>query len=86
MQVQINVQGEKFFKDIKRAGQNRCAGGTFSGKSIIVQVGFFLYSIMLSHYPVLERLDTVSEHSILFQNFLSCFRTFYSVIELPILV
>ena len=37
VQVQINVQGEKFFKNIKRAGQNRRAGGTFSGKSINVQ-------------------------------------------------
>ena len=34
VQVEINVQGEKFFKNIKRAGQNRLAGGTFSGKSI----------------------------------------------------
>ena len=31
------MQGEKFFKNIKRAGQNRRAGGTFSGKSIKVQ-------------------------------------------------
>ena len=37
VQVQINVQGEKIFKNIKRAGQNRRAGGTFSGKSINVQ-------------------------------------------------
>ena len=37
VQVQINVQGEKFSKNIKRADQNRRAGGTFSGKSINVQ-------------------------------------------------
>ena len=33
----IDVQVEKFLKNIKRAGQNRRAGGTFSGKSINVQ-------------------------------------------------
>ena len=37
VQVEINVQGENFLKNIKRAGQNRRAGGTFSGKSINVQ-------------------------------------------------
>ena len=72
-------RGKTFWKINKRAGEKPV-------KSIIVQVGFFLYSIMLSHYPDLERLDTVSEHSILFQNFLSCFRTSYSVMELLILV
>ena len=34
---EINVQVEKFLKNIKHAGQNRRAGGTFSGKSINVQ-------------------------------------------------
>ena len=37
VQGKINVQVEKFLKNIKRAGQNRRAGGTFSGKSINVQ-------------------------------------------------
>ena len=37
VQGKINVQVEKFLKNIKRAGQNRSAGGTFSGKSINVQ-------------------------------------------------
>ena len=37
VQGKINVQVEKFLKNIKRAGQNRRAGETFSGKSIIVQ-------------------------------------------------
>ena len=52
VQGQINVQVEKFLKNIKRAGQNRRTGGKFSGKSInmqgkmsgksiIVQGGFF---------------------------------------------
>ena len=42
-----------------------------------------MYSIMLSHYPVLERFDTVSEHPILFQNILFCYRTSYSGLEIP---
>ena len=37
VQGKINVQVEKFFKNIKRACQNRRAGGFFSGKSINVQ-------------------------------------------------
>ena len=37
VQVEINVQGEKFLKNIKCAGQIRRAGGKFSGKSINVQ-------------------------------------------------
>ena len=37
VQGKINMQVEKFLKNIKRAGQNRRAGGTFSGKSINVQ-------------------------------------------------
>ena len=36
-----NVVG-KFLENIKRAGQNRPAGGKFSGKSINVQGGNFL--------------------------------------------
>ena len=35
--AEINVQVEKFLKNIKHAGQNRRAGGAFSGKSINVQ-------------------------------------------------
>ena len=37
VQYKINVQMGKFLKNIKRAGQNRHAGGKFSGKSIIMQ-------------------------------------------------
>ena len=37
VQDQINVQVEKFLKNIKRAGQNRRAGGIFFSKSINVQ-------------------------------------------------
>ena len=37
VQGKINVQVEFFLKDNKCAGQNRRAGGTFSGKSINVQ-------------------------------------------------
>ena len=37
VQGKINVQVEKLFKNIKHAGQNKHAGGTFSGKSINVQ-------------------------------------------------
>ena len=40
VQGKINVQVEKFLKNIKRAGQNRRAGEK-PVKSIIVQVGFF---------------------------------------------
>jgi hypothetical protein len=36
VQGKINMLVEKFFKKIKSAGQNRRAGGTFSGKSINV--------------------------------------------------
>ena len=40
VQDQINVQVEKFLKNIKRAGQNRRAGGIFLSEiSINVQVG-----------------------------------------------
>ena len=38
VQGKINIQVEKFLKNIKHAGQNRHAGGTFSGKSIKVQM------------------------------------------------
>ena len=38
---EINMQVGKFLENIKRAGQNRRAGEKISGKSIIVQVGFF---------------------------------------------
>ena len=41
-QDEINMQVGKFLKNIKRAGQNRRAGGKFSGKSINVQGGNFL--------------------------------------------
>ena len=34
---EINMQVGKFLKNIKPAGQNRRAGGEFSGKSINVQ-------------------------------------------------
>ena len=37
LQAQINVQEGKFLKNIKRAGQNRRAGGKFFSKSINVQ-------------------------------------------------
>ena len=37
VQDEINVQVEKFLKNIKRAGHIRRVGGTFSGKSINVQ-------------------------------------------------
>ena len=37
MQDEINVQVGKFFKNIKRVVQNRCAGGIFFSKSINVQ-------------------------------------------------
>ena len=42
VQDEINVQVGKFLENIKRAGQNRRAGGKFSGKSINVQGGNFL--------------------------------------------
>jgi hypothetical protein len=45
VQVEINVQVGKFLKNIKRAGQNKPAGGKNSGKSIIVQVGIFLFIV-----------------------------------------
>ena len=38
----MNVQGEKFLENVKRAGQNKRAGWKFSGKSINVQGGNFL--------------------------------------------
>ena len=37
VQAEINVQVEKFLKNIKRAGQNRRAGGKIFSKSINVQ-------------------------------------------------
>ena len=42
VQDEINMQVGKFLKNIKRAGQNRSAGGKFSGKSINVQGENFL--------------------------------------------
>ena len=42
VQYEINVQVGKFSKNIKRAGQNRRAGGKLSGKSINVQGEKFL--------------------------------------------
>ena len=42
VQYGINVQVGKFSKNIKRAGQNKRAGGKFSGKSINMQGGNFL--------------------------------------------
>jgi hypothetical protein len=39
---EINTQVGKFLENIKPAGQNRRAGGKFSGKSINVQGGNFL--------------------------------------------
>ena len=42
VQDEINVQVGKFLKNIKCAGQNRRAGGKFSGKSINMQGGNFL--------------------------------------------
>jgi hypothetical protein len=42
VQYEINVQVGKFLKNIKRAGQNRRAGGKLSGKSINVQGENFL--------------------------------------------
>ena len=42
VQYKINVQVGKFLKNIKRAGQNRRAGGKLSGKSINVQGGKFM--------------------------------------------
>ena len=39
VQYEINVQVGKFLQNIKHAGQNRRAGGNFSGKSINVQRG-----------------------------------------------
>ena len=42
VQDKINVQVGKFLKNIKRAGQNRRAGGKFFGKSINVQGGKLL--------------------------------------------
>ena len=42
VQAEINVQVGKFLKNIKRAGQNRRAGGKLSGKSINVQGENFL--------------------------------------------
>ena len=37
VQIKINVQVDKFLKNIKHAGQNRRAGGNFFSKSINVQ-------------------------------------------------
>ena len=42
VQVNINLQMGKFLENIKHAGQNRRAGGKFSGKSINVQGGNFM--------------------------------------------
>ena len=42
VQDEINMQVGKFLKNIKRAGQNRRAGGKLSGKSINVQGGKFM--------------------------------------------
>ena len=42
VQGEINMQVEKFFKNIKRAGQNRRTGGKLSGKSINMQGENFL--------------------------------------------
>ena len=42
LQDEISVQVGKFLKNIKRAGQNRRAGGKLSGKSINVQGGKFM--------------------------------------------
>ena len=41
VQAKINVQVGKFLKNIKRAGQNRCAGGIFLDKK------FFSYIYMV---------------------------------------
>ena len=41
VQGKINMQVGRFLKNIKRAGQNRRAGGTFSGKLINVYARLF---------------------------------------------
>ena len=50
VQYKINVQVGKFLKNIKRAGQNRCAGGKLSGKSINVQGEIFLKKALILHF------------------------------------
>ena len=48
VQYEINVQVGKFLKNIKRAGQNRRAGGKISGKSINVQVEINVFLSLLA--------------------------------------
>ena len=54
VQYEINVQVGKFLKNIKRAGQNRHAGGIFFSKiSINVQGGILFQNINFVHKLVL---------------------------------
>ena len=73
MQVRIDVQGELFLENQLTCRGKTCKINNRAGGS------FFVFSIMLSHYPILVRPDTVSEHPVLFQNFIFWFR---KVIEL----